>query len=215
MLTADYLRNVSLHFPLTIDVNHVGAARFFNPTAAANAIAATTSGFGCGGGTDAAAINCSIAAGATIDDFAGHGLDSGLAYLSGAPAAAFGLTTDTGAAFAGANPLMGVGDFEYPMGRSVYNALQMEFKQSEANPFRYADSMNLQVAYSLSRFVGNGGNDQNFSAAAWDNDNPTRYIGPTSLDRLNQFKFGWTVQSCITGRSSASSRRSLQRRRPR
>ena len=31
VLTADYLRNVSLHFPLTIDVNHVGAARYFNP----------------------------------------------------------------------------------------------------------------------------------------------------------------------------------------
>ena len=71
--------------------------------------------------------------------------------------------------------------------------------------------MNLQVAYTLSRFVGNGGNDQNFSALAWDNDNPTRYMGPTSLDRLNQFKFGWTVDvahhgpefSVIAGFSSA------------
>lgn len=210
VLSADYLRNVSLHFPLTIDANRVGAARYFNPTAAANAVAATTAGFGCGGGTSSAAVDCAIGAGATIDDFAGQGLDSGLAYLSGAPAAAFGLTPDTGAAFGGINPLMGVGDFQYPIGRSVYNALQMEFKQSMAHPFRYSDSMNLQVAYTLSRFNGNGGNDQNFSAAAWDNDNPTRYMGPTSLDRLNQFKFGWTVNvhkgpefSVIAGFSSA------------
>jgi len=54
-------------------------------------------------------------------------LDSGYAYFGGAPvevATGGALTPDTGAAFAGINPLMGVGDFEQPIGRSVYNALQ-------------------------------------------------------------------------------------------
>ncbi|MGH9701451.1 MAG: TonB-dependent receptor, partial [Candidatus Acidiferrales bacterium] len=110
VLTADYIRDVSVHFPLTIDVNHVGDARFLNVTAAQNAIGATTGQFGCGGGFDSASIDCAIGAGATINDFAGNGLDSGLSYLSGSPAGVFGLTPDTGAAFAGQNPLMGVGD---------------------------------------------------------------------------------------------------------
>ncbi|MGH9706539.1 MAG: carboxypeptidase regulatory-like domain-containing protein [Candidatus Acidiferrales bacterium] len=190
VLTADYIRDVSVHFPLTIDVNHVGDARFLNVTAAQNAIGATTGQFGCGGGFDSASIDCAIGAGATINDFAGNGLDSGLSYLSGSPAGVFGLTPDTGAAFAGQNPLMGVGDFEEPIGRSVYNALQTSYKQQISHPIEGLASMNLQIAYTLSRFVGNGGNDQNFSAAAWDNNNPTRYMGPTSLDRLHQFKFG-------------------------
>jgi hypothetical protein len=44
----------------------------------------------------------------------------------------------------------------------------------------------------LSRFEGNGGNDQNFSAGAADFRNPTAFFGPTSLDRTHQFKFGAT-----------------------
>jgi acyl-coenzyme A thioesterase PaaI-like protein len=39
----------------------------------------------------------------------------------------------------------------------------------------------------LSRFKGNGGDDQNFSAGAGDNDNPTKAFGPTSLDRTHAF----------------------------
>src|SRR5690242_21848118 len=73
--TADYLRNVDTHTLLAIDVNHVGDVRFFNKTNALAAIAATTSGLGCGGGTDAASINCAIGKGATISDFANNGLD--------------------------------------------------------------------------------------------------------------------------------------------
>jgi len=192
VLTADYIRNVSLHFPLTIDVNRVGDARFLNKAAALNAIAATTGQLGCSGGTSSAAIDCAIAAGATIDNFAGNGLDSGVAYLSGYAASVFGLTPNTGAAFAGINPLMGQGDFQYPIGRSVYNALQTSYKQRIASPMPGISSLDLTVAYTLSRFVGNGGNDQNFSAVAWDNNNPGYYTGPTSLDRTDQFKFGLT-----------------------
>jgi Carboxypeptidase regulatory-like domain len=210
VFSADYVRNISLHFPLTIDVNHVGDSRYLNTTAALNAIAATTSGFGCSG-TNAAAIDCAINAGAGINDFAANGLDSGVALFSGSSAPAFGVDPSVGAAFAGINPLVGVGDVQFPAGRSVYNGLQTEYKQQVRNPFRGVTGMNLQIAYTLSRFQGNGGNDQNFSALAWDQRNPTAFFGPTTLDRTNQFKFGVTFDvahhgprfSVIGGFSSA------------
>ena len=196
VLSVDFVRNISLRFPLTVDVNHVGDSRYLEMNAALNAIATTTgggpTGFGCGGGTNAAAIDCAIGKGATISNFAGNGLDSGQAYLGGSGAPAVGLTPDTGAAFGGINPLVGVGDVEFPIGRSVYNALQNEFKYQVHNPLRGLSGVNLQVAYTLSRFQGNGGNDQNFSAIAFDARNPTAFFGPTSLDRTHQFKFGTT-----------------------
>ena len=202
VLSADYIRSVSLAFPLTVDVNHVGDARYLNVAAAQNAIATTTAAAGCGGGFSAAAINCAIGAGKTIDDFATNGLDSGYAYYGGlgnsigAYDAANGLdlTPNTGAAFPGLNPLMGVGDIEKPIGRSVYNALQMSYRQSLHDPVLFIPSMDLFISYTLSRFTGTGGNDQNFSALAWDNNNPTHVMGPTSLNRTNSFKFGTTTQ---------------------
>lgn len=197
VLTADYVRNVSLRFPLTIDVNHVGDARYLNKNAALNAISTTNASFGCAAGT--AGIPCAIAAGATINDYASNGLDSGYAYLGGAPAEVAGLTPDTGAAFPGINPLMGVGDIEMPIGRSVYNALQTMYRQVVGNPFRGVASMDLTITYTLSRFVGDGGNDQNFSALAWDNNNPGYFTGPTSLDRTHAFKFGSTFSVAHRG----------------
>jgi hypothetical protein len=198
VFSADFVRNISLRFPLTIDVNHVGDARYLNPTAALNAINATAGPSGCGtavdGPTAQAAVSCYIAAnpGALIDDFAANGLDSGVAYFGGSSGPAFGLDPSVGAAFAGINPNVGVGDFQFPIGRSVYNGLQTEYKQQVHNPFRGVSGLNLQVAYTLSRFEGNGGNDQNFSAIAADARNPTAFFGPTSLDRTHQFKFGAT-----------------------
>lgn len=203
--SADYIRNVSLHFPLTIDVNHVGDARYLNIAAANNAITNTLAACG------VATINAAIAAcpglypsggGATINDFAANGLDSGYAYFGGAPvevASGGALTPDTGAAFPGINPLMGVGDIEEPIGRSVYNALQTSYKQRVNNPFRGFNAMDLTISYTLSRFQGTGGNDQNFSANAWDNRNPTAFFGPTSLDRTHAFKFGATFNVAHRG----------------
>jgi hypothetical protein len=198
VLSVDFIRNISLHFPLTVDVNHVGDSRYLETNAALNAIAATTAQFGCAG-TTSAAIDCAIGAGATINSFAGNGLDSGQAYLSGEGAPAFGLTPDTGAAFSGINPNVGVGDVEQPIGRSVYNALQTEYKYQVHNPFRAFSGLNVQIAYTLSRFQGSGGNDQNFSAVAFDARNPTKFFGPTSLDRTHQFKFGTTFDVAHRG----------------
>jgi hypothetical protein len=202
VFTADYIRNVSTRFMLTIDRNHVGDARFLDLTSAQAAIATTLTN--CGVATIQASYSAPCPSGfyvdpntglprpATINDYAADGLDSGNAF-GGAPAAS------TGAAFGGINRNVGQGDFEIPEGRSIYNALQTSYKQQIANPFRGIGAMNLTVAYTLSRFVGDGGNDQNFSATAFDNNNPSYFTGPTSLDRTHQFKFGLTFDVAHKG----------------
>jgi hypothetical protein len=208
VLTVDYVRNISLHFMEGVDVNHVGDAKFLNVPAAQNAIAATLAACGVG------SINAAIAAcpglhpatpsnplpgPATINDFANNGLDSGFALSSsfgstGSPASFFGLTPDTFAAFGGVNPNVGVGQFNEPLGRSVYSGLQSSYKYQASHPFRGAASMDLIASWTLSKFTSTGGIDQNFSPLAFDFDNPTKFVGPTGLDRLNQFKFGITTE---------------------
>ena len=196
VMSADYIRNVSLRYLLPVDTNHVGDARYLNKTAAINAITATTAAKGCTGGASALAIDCAIAAGATIDDFAGNGLDSGITYLSGQPSIAnaqLGVDPSQGAAFAGINPNYGQNTMYFPIGRSVYNALQVSLRQRlTSNPFGvmpFIHGLNLQFSYDLSRFDSMTG-DQDFLAATTEQANPTRYFGPTSFDRTHQFSFG-------------------------
>jgi hypothetical protein len=201
ILSVDYVHNATLKIPLTVDTNHVGAARYLNVASAQAAIAATTAQFGCAGGTSAAAINCVIAdelsgnnpSGAPnsngIADFAGNGLDSGKTYLSGTSASAAGYTTSTGAAFAGANPNVGAGDFILPVGKSGYDALQIVLQQQKAHPIRGIVSSNAQISYNLSRAVTNsrGGSNQFFSGSgAWDQDNVNKFIGRSDSDKSNQ-----------------------------
>jgi hypothetical protein len=208
VLTVDYVRNISLHFMEGVDVNHVGDSRFLNVTAAQNAIANTLAACGVGS-IDAAIAGCpglhpatltTPVGPATIGDFASFGLDSGLAYsgtigcTTGAPAAACGATPNTYAAFAGVNPNVGVGEFNEPIGRSVYSGLQSSYKYQASHPFRGAASMDLIASWTLSKFTSTGGIDQNFSPLAFDFRNPTSFVGPTGLDRLNQFKFGITTE---------------------
>ena len=200
VLTVDYLRNIGLHFQVGIDVNHIGDSRYLNMAAANNAIANTLSA--CGVTT----IDQAIAAcpglypgggGASITDFANNGLDSGNAYNTGYSvyyAWPGQLTPSTGAAFAGVNPALGNLFMNYPMGRSVYNGLQGEYRTQVANPFRGVKNLDLQVNYTLSRFVSNGGSDQHFTPNAWDFRNPTAFSGPTLEDRTHQFKFGGTFE---------------------
>jgi len=205
ILSADYIRNVGEHFQQAIDVNHVGDAQFLNTTAAQNAIAATTTGFDCAGGYTSAAIDCAIAAGATITDFASNGLDSGNSYLSGNPAAAFGLTANTGAAFAGTNPAFGRMAFNFPMGRSVYNGLQTNLRQEGRLPLPGIKGSSFELSYTLSRFISSGGGDQNFTPTAVDYNHPLAFAGPAGLDRTQQISYGtnlgWrgSIQTSIIG----------------
>ena len=202
IVSVDYVHNSTIKVPLSVDVNHNGAARTLNTTAAKNAIAATTSSYGCAGGSSSAAITCAIAAGATIGNFSSNGLDSGHVYLGDFAAAADGLTPNTGAAFAGTNPNVGTGLFILPVGRSGYDALQAVVQQQKSHPLPGIVSSNVQVSYSLSRIVsatsqgstGTAASDQFFAGTrSWDNDNPNQFMGRSSLDHTNELSFGGSV----------------------
>ncbi len=209
VFTADYVRNVGEHFQQAIDQNRVGAARTLNTTAAANAIAATLASlpglpnqsascdnstidsaiatcYGSYGGTNAAGGNY-----LTIADFASNGLDSGNTYNGGGyPDAYKGHSVSTGAAFPGLNPLWGNLKVFYPIGRSVYNALQTNFRQQRANPIKGITNSNFEASYTYSRFISTGGADQFFSPGVYDYDSPTAFKGPSGLDRTHQLSFG-------------------------
>jgi hypothetical protein len=200
ILEVDYVHNSTLKISQQVDVNHVGAARYLNKDAANNAITKTAAGMGCASPSQSAAIDCVIAKGGTIDSFAANGLDSGNNFLGSQPPSAAGLTVATGAAFPGANPLVGQGLFLLPAGRSGYDALQLVFKEQKTHPAPGVMSSNLQISYSLSRAVStaNAGNnvgntgvgDQFFSSPSYDYDNVTRFMGRSGLDHMHEISFG-------------------------
>ena len=193
VFSADYLRNVETRSLAGIDVNRAGDASLFNPAGANAAVAATNASFGC------ATVDCAIAAGATMEDYANNGLGSSADIGAGC-------TSSQGigrpCAFGGVNQAQSQMYFLKPIGRSVYNALQMTLKQNVTNPMRGVKAANFQVSYSLSNFSSTGGqqangvasdNDQDFVIIAADNNNPGRYFGPTLLDRTHQISFGGYV----------------------
>jgi hypothetical protein len=206
VLSVDYLRNVETHSLLGIDVNQVGDISHFNSAAALAAISDTNNFFKCGTGTDQGSIDCAISNGAQMTDYAGFGLtssnDFGGACAANAPNPADPTGTTTlgrPCAFGGKNPSAGSGLFLKPIGRSVYNALQMKLAQNVTNPMRGLKAVNLQVSYSLSRFENSGGSqvsgttgesDQDFVIQAMDNNNPNKFFGPSLLDRTHQLSFG-------------------------
>lgn len=205
VLTVDYLRNVEVHFQVGIDVNHAGDSRYLETNAALNAIGATAyfnsnscapsssaANYGVTKTNAASVVQCYInqVPGASINDFANNGLDSSYVYYGGYSAAYFGLRPDTGAAFGGVNPNMGSLFMNFPIGRSVYSGLQSEYHTRVARPFRGVSNLDLQVNYTLSRFVSDGGRDQHFTLNSVDYRNPTAFIGPTAQDRTHQVKFG-------------------------
>ncbi|MGH9718306.1 MAG: TonB-dependent receptor [Candidatus Acidiferrales bacterium] len=199
VLSVDYLRNIGEDFLLGIDANHTGDAAYLNQTAAANAINTTNASFGCG--TGVAGVNCAIAGGATITDYANNGLDSpGDLNIGECSNATNGIGVPC--AFGGINPNIGPTDTLYPDGRSTYNALEVELKKNARSPIRGIRYLNGVVSYTLSRFEYSGssnglsnpgtpGNqDQDFIDNSMDHRNPNRFMGPTLLDRTNQFSFG-------------------------
>lgn len=208
VFSADYLRNIETRSLLGIDINHDGSVANFNQAGAAAAIDATNGSFGCGPGV--AGIDCAITAGATIQDYAANGLgstaDVGGTGCTVANTAANGAVNTSGlpCAFGTKNPAQAGFLMLQPIGRSVYNALQMKLTQNVSNPMRGVKAINLQVAYSLSRLSSTGGaqltgassdSDQDFVVQAADFDKPGRYFGPTLLDRTHQLSFGGYVDA--------------------
>lgn len=108
-------------------------------------------------------------------------------------------------AFGGINATAPPLGFLSPVGRSVYNGLQMKLAENVKDPFRGARALNFQVAYALSRFSNTGGGvnpdstvtaasgDQDFIVPALDQANVNRYFGPSTLDRTHQLSFGGFV----------------------
>jgi hypothetical protein len=198
VLSVDYLRNVALHYLIGVDANHSGDVRYFSKSAALAAISATNNSVGCGTGTDAGSINCAIANGATMSSYGNFGLDSAADLGVGNCMAALGFNC----AFTGVNPAVGPAIFLYPIGRSVYNALDVKLVDNVKTPFRGVKYLNFQFAYALSRFTNCGAAlstsagtspaaaDQDFVNPTVDNNNPCGFSGPSALDRTHQFSFG-------------------------
>jgi hypothetical protein len=181
LFNVDFIHNATLKIPLSVDTNHVGAARYLNVTAANNAIASYLSDNGY------SSMDEAIAGGATIDDLTGYGLDSASQYIGG-PASLAGLTPDTGAAFAGANPNVGVGSFILPVGKSAYDALQVVVQEQKGHPLPGIVNSNGQISYNLSRVVSNssGGSNEFFAGSgAYNQDCVNCYIGRSDLDHSN------------------------------
>lgn len=121
--------------------------------------------------------------------YSSNGLDSNIATTGGAPC--------NFCAFPGTNPvsgnqgLVGTMDMLDPVGRSVYDGLQMKLVQNVTKPMGILKASNFQVSYSLSRFTSPV-QDQDFVNVPVDNDNPNAFSGPNSLDRTHQLSFGGT-----------------------
>ncbi|MGA8340679.1 MAG: TonB-dependent receptor [Candidatus Sulfotelmatobacter sp.] len=206
VLSVDFIRNVQTHFLLGVDQNNAGDISTFNLAGAQQAIANTLAA--CKqpslslAEADCSALNGSDstgkAIGANMSNFASFGLGSSADMGGSSCLAALGYNC----AFPGKNPNAPPLGFLSPVGRSVYNGLQMKLIENVKNPFRGAKALNLQVSYALSRFDNSGGGvgadatvtassgDQDFIVPALDNNNVNRYFGPSTLDRTNQVSFG-------------------------
>ena len=216
VISADYIRNVQTHFLLGVDVNHAGDVRYFNKGGSQAAIADTLTACGVGSiqaGISAPCPNASPVTGAFVDsqgnprpltiaDFAGNGLGSSADMGGSSCLVALGHPC----AFGGLNPAAPPLPFLEPIGRSVYNGLQVKWTENVNRPLRGVRALNFQVSYALSRFENSGGavgagrsvtassGDQDFIVPAMDNSAPNRFFGPSVLDRTHQISFGGYAQ---------------------
>jgi Carboxypeptidase regulatory-like domain len=174
VLSVDYLRNRGVHFNQITDLNRIGAANTLNAATARQAIADFHSDIGCPANSSAAAINCAIAQGASIIDYADFGLGGGS-----------GLD---GFAFQGSNPNFRTMGFIQSLGLSTYNAFTVNLRGRLGS---YGAFRNLTgvISYALSRFETSG-TDQDFLSTSAFNDAPTKFFGPIGLDRTHQFSAG-------------------------
>jgi hypothetical protein len=192
VFSADYVRNVSLHYLISTDINHSGDVVNFNPTLAAAAVTSTLTA--CGEPTVAAAIiacpGLHATGGATMGDFSGKGLDS---------ANDLGPFPCPKCAFGANNPNVGAFYEFHSGGRSVYNGMDLKLVQNVKHPFTGVKYLNFQGTYTFSRYVNAGsigsgtniaGGDADFLSTGLNNRNPLSLIGPGSLDRTHQFNFG-------------------------
>jgi len=194
VFSADFIRNIGEHYLIAQDMNHGGSVQSFNQ---ANAVAArdaaqTANGCATGPGQGTCMVGKLGVPGAQAA-YSGAGLDSTNAFGGPpCPTCAFpGYTNPGGVSPLGSGLPDKVGELDMlnPVGRSVYDGLQMKLNQVVNNPFRGVKAMNLTASYSLSRFTSQV-QDQDFINVAVDNNNPLFFTGPNSLDRTHQISFG-------------------------
>jgi hypothetical protein len=218
VFSIDYLREIGTQFPLGIDTNHVGDAGYLtdgdnpiNPIlntfaaelsainatlAAGNSTAQACSPALFAGSSSQSAVNCYLAAtpGATITDFARHGLDSSSAFCGPFPCSVLGKQQ---AAFGGANPAVGSNIMYFPSGQSRYTAVHMTYHGvSGLNTERRLQRLEVAMSYTLSRYRSNlaepngSGGDYSLENVAEDYNRPHRgYWGDSGLDRTHQLTF--------------------------
>jgi Carboxypeptidase regulatory-like domain len=205
--SADYVRNVSERFGLIEDENHVGDELYLNNNAALNALTRTIAerAPAClpgvpltAGAISQNAVSCYIAAvpGASINDFAANGLDSGTAYLAGQAASiARGVGPNLGAAFSGINPLVGSGSVQASVGHAIYDGFQGSLRQDLSIPYFAFKAESFQLTYTLSKFLTSGGDNPSQSYPANDFRDGALYRGPSPLDRRHQISFAGTLDT--------------------
>ena len=216
MFSIDYLREIGTQFPLGIDTNHVGDAAFLtdgdnlDPTmntyaselsAINNTLAANKASVGCpqamfAGSSSQAAVDCYLTKvpGASITDFARHGLDSSNAFCGPFPCAVLGKQQ---AAFGGINPAVGSNIMYFPSGRSRYEGVHLAYRTASGeNPMRHVRRLDIAVAYTLSRYKSNiaepdgSGGDYSILNVAEDYNRPhVGHFGSSGLDRRHQLSF--------------------------
>ena len=216
MFSVDYVREIGTQFPLGIDTNHVGDATYLtdgdnldrttnkytaelsaiNSTLAANkaSVACPTAKFA--GSSSQGAVDCYLTnvPGASITDFARHGLDSSNAFCGPFPCSVLGKQQ---AAFGGINPAVGSNIMYFPSGRSRYEGLHLAYRtMSGENPMRHVRRLDVAISYTLSRYRTNiaepdgSGGDYSILNAAQDYNRPhLGHFGSSGLDRTHQLTF--------------------------
>lgn len=177
VLSVDYVRNDSVHFMMRHNANRNGAADKLNVPNARRAMTATHDALGCGQDPDP--VQCAINQKATISAYVTNGLGSSATPNAPAPG-------PSDAAFPGFDPnFRSMGLLEMN-GYSTYNALQVNLRGTLPSAGRILKQPFVVASYTLSRLAGTA-EDQ---AALWvtdrvNNDDPTAFRGPTSLDRTH------------------------------
>ena len=147
----DYMRQIGTQFPMGIDTNHVGdrvADRWTQFELLAQYLSGGTGCHQChvtpvgcpqatfAGSSSQAAVTCYLNAvpGATITDFARHGLDSSNAFCGPFPCSVLGKLNVSGqpmqASFGGINPAVVSNIMYFSSGQSQYQALHLAYNTS-------------------------------------------------------------------------------------
>jgi len=179
VFTADYVRQVATRTLLGIDVNRGGAADTFS---LANALAARDNAQvsnGCASGTNQ--VNCMVGKLGFSGALAAYGANG-----IGGPAQVTGGTPCPFCAFPGVHPNLGVNVIDIPEGRSVYSGTLLSLNQELMNFGRGVQRASFRLSYLHSHY-DNQGQDDTVAMLATDYANPTRFTGPSALDRTHQF----------------------------